>query len=156
MVDSANSPAQTERTSPEVLHDLPSAYLPDPVFGLMHLPRFLAKIRRYIDGTLPASYQGNFTRGFDGLLCLHLGVEPGEIIEMVRNSQNEADVYAHIRNRLNQEVRASEWNRQFVQMGLSGESKTRLEEIKKQLGLEHRSDLLSFADLIEFDEGRIE
>lgn len=146
----------TAPVQPSVLHDLPSVYLPDPVFGLMHLPRFLAKARHAIAGTLPLSYQKNFTKGFDGLLCLHLGIEPGEVIEIVENSANEAEVYQRLRSLFPEDVKAHAWNRAFVQMGLTGESKERLEEVKAKSGLGHRSDILTFADLIEFDEGRME
>ena len=139
-----------------ILHTLPSAYLPDPVFGLMHLPRFLSKVRHQLAGTLPPSYQKNFTKGFDGLLCLHLGIEPGEVIEIVEESANEAEVYQRLRSLFPEDVKAHQWNRAFVQMGLTGESKERLEEVKAQMGLSHRADLITFADLIEFDEGRIE
>lgn len=147
----ATAPASTS-----VLHNLPSAYLPDPVFGLMHLPRFLAKVRHQIAGTLPASYQKNFTKGFDGLLCLHLGIESGEVIEIVEDSANEAEVYQRLRTLFPEDVKAHQWNRFFVQMGLTGESKVRLEDVKAQSGLAHRTDIITFADLIEFDEGRIE
>ncbi len=142
--------------SPSILHDLPSAYLPDPVFGMLHLPRFLAKVRHHIQGTLPPSYQKNFTKGFDGLLCLHLGIEPGEVIDIVEDSANEAEVYQKLRSLFPEDVRADLWNRSFVQMGLSGEAKDRLEEVKASMGLSARQDLLNFADLIEFDEGRLE
>jgi len=143
-------------SSTSVLYDLPSAYLPDPVFGLLHLPRFLVKIKKHLAGTLPASYQKNFTRGFDGLLCLHLGIEPGEVIEIVKESHNEAEVYQKLKSLFPGDMKTHQWNRLFVQMGLNGESKAKLDEVKSQLGLAHRTDLQTFADLIEFDEGRIE
>lgn len=142
--------------SNSILSDLPSAYLPDPVFGLMHLPRLLAKIRHHLAGTLPSAYQKNFTKGFDGLLCLHLGIEPGEVIEIVKESKNEAEVYQRLRNLFPEDIKAHNWNRCFVQMGLTGEQKQRLDDIKTQMGLAHRVDILTFADLIEYDEGRIE
>ena len=74
-----------------ILRDLPSPYEAHPC-GLLHLPRFLAKIRKHLAGELPKSYQRNFTKGFDGFLCLHLGVDPQEIIRAVRDSANEAEV----------------------------------------------------------------
>jgi hypothetical protein len=147
--------APSRTTSGEVLHDLPSVYAPDPIFGLLYLPRFLAKCRKHLDGILPPSYQGNFTKGFDGLLCLHLDIEPGEMIEIVKTSANEADLYARLKDILPGDIHASAWNRQFVQLGLHGEGKTRLEEVKAQMGLVNRSDIVTFADLIEFDEGRL-
>ena len=40
-------------------------------------------------------------------------------------------------------------------MGMSDMALEKLEEIKADLGAENRPDLKSFADVIEFDEGRI-
>ena len=65
----------------EICYDLPSPYLPHRATGLLHLPRFLAKIRKHLTGELPKSYQRNFCKGFDRFLCLHLGVEP-EAVEI--------------------------------------------------------------------------
>ncbi|MEY3911662.1 MAG: hypothetical protein RLY37_1130, partial [Verrucomicrobiota bacterium] len=41
----------------EICYDLPSAYIPHPATGLLHLPRFLGKIRKHLKGELPKSYQ---------------------------------------------------------------------------------------------------
>ena len=71
-------------SSGEILHELPSPYLPHPATGLLHLPRFLAKcriVRR--DGRLPASYAKNYKRGCDRFLCQHLGVDPADIEQAV-------------------------------------------------------------------------
>ena len=68
-----------------ILRDLPSPYEAHSC-GLLHLPRFLAKIRKHLADELPRSYQRNFTKGFDGFLCLHLGVDPQDIINVVRDS----------------------------------------------------------------------
>ena len=48
------------------------------------------------------------------------------------------------------------WNRKVVQMGLSDMALDKLEEIKADLGAGDREDLRSFADVIDFDEGKIE
>ena len=54
------------------------------------------------------------------------------------------------------ELNSHVWNRKVVQMGMSDMALEKLEEIKSDLGAEGRSDLRSFADVIEFDEGRLE
>ena len=89
-------------------------------------------------------------------MCQPLGIEPGEVIEIVEESANEAEVYQRLRALFPEDVKAHTWNRTFVQMGITGESKDRLEDVKAQSGLSHRTDIITFADLIEFDEGRIE
>ncbi len=139
----------------EVLYDLPSPYLADKVFGLLHLPRFLAKIRKHLAGALPKSYQRNFTKGFDGFLCLHLGIEPQAVIELVRSEVSDAGVLERLKSLLLGDVQAAVWNRKLVQIGMSPMGQAKLQEIKTQMGLADRQDLLSFADIIEVDENRL-
>ena len=138
-----------------ILRDLPSPYEAHPC-GLLHLPRFLAKIRKHLAGELPKSYQRNFTKGFDGFLCLHLGVDPQEIIRAVRDSSNEAEVERWLAEMIPSDLRANEWNRKLVQMGMRDMAKDKLQEVKADMGADERDDLLSFADVIELDEGRLD
>lgn len=43
-----------------------------------------------------------------------------------------------------------------MQMGMSSMAKEKLEEVKVDMGAADRDDLISFADVIEYDEGRID
>ena len=138
-----------------ILSDLPSPYQSHPL-GLLHLPRFIAKIRKHLKGVLPPSYQRNFTKGFDGFLCLHLGVEPEDIIECVRSTSTDKELNEKLGELLPENLSAHVWNRKVVQMGMSDMALEKLEEVKSDLGAENRVDLRSFADVIEFDEGRLE
>lgn len=142
-----------------VLGDLPSPYLADPATGLLHLPRFLAKIRKHLEGTLPRSYQRNFRKGFDRFLCLHLGVDPEEVVEAVREAtaagEGEEGVDRRLAALFPADRRAPAWNRQVVQIGMSPEGQERIREILADMGVPDREDIRSFADLIELDEGRI-
>ena len=138
-----------------ILSDLPSPYQSHPL-GLLHLPRFIAKIRKHLKGELPRSYQRNFTKGFDGFLCLHLGVEPEDIIECVRSTSTDKELNEKLGELLPENLSAHIWNRKVVQMGMSDMALEKLEEVKSDLGAENRVDLRSFADVIEFDEGRLE
>ena len=138
-----------------ILSDLPSPYQSHPL-GLLHLPRFIAKIRKHLKGELPPSYQRNFTKGFDGFLCLHLGVEPEDIIECVRSTSTDKELNDKLGELLPENLSAHVWNRKVVQMGMSDMALEKLEEVKSDLGAENRLDLRSFADVIEFDEGRLE
>ena len=54
-----------------------------------------------------------------------------------------------------QDLKIAKWNRQLVQMGMSEMGRQSLADTKKKMGLEHRDDLISFADMIEVDEERI-
>lgn len=122
----------------------------------MHLPRFIAKIRKHLRGELPKSYQRNFCRGFDRFLCLHLGIDPEALIEAVRASgEDEEALEARLEELFPEDVRAAKWNRELVQKGMSEMGREALQEAKAKMGAGDRDDLLSFADMIEFDEGRI-
>jgi len=137
-----------------ILRDLPSPYVPHAC-GLLHLPRFLAKCEKHLNGGLPKSYQRNFRKGFDGFLCLHLGVDPDEIVEIVRTSTSEEERDRRLMALFPDDLQVHVWNRKLVQMGMSEMGRERLEEVKASMGLADRADLLSFADMIEVDEGRI-
>jgi hypothetical protein len=138
-----------------ILRDLPSPYLPHRATGLLHLPRFLAKIRKHLAGELPKSYQRNFTKGFDGFLCLHLGIDPQSVIELVQNSPDEDALEAGLKELLPPDPRPHVWNRKVVQMGMSPAGREKLAEVREQMGVPERTDIISFADMIDFDEGRL-
>jgi len=140
-----------------ICRDLPSPYLPHAGTGLLHLPRFIAKIRKHLAGELPKSYQRNFCRGFDRFLCLHLGIEPQEVIEAVRVSgDDENKLEVKLQALLPENPRAHVWNRELVQKGMSEMGREALDKVKRIMDVQQRDDLRSFADMIDFDEGRIE
>ena len=138
----------------EILYDLPSPYQAHPC-GLLHLPRFIAKIRKHLAGELPKSYQRNFTRGFDGFLCLHLGVDPATVIDAVKNNPDGPALDARLMEIFPEDLRAFVWNRKLAQMGMSEMGRASIAEVKELMELSHRDDLVSFADMIEVDEGRV-
>jgi hypothetical protein len=139
-----------------ICRDLPSPYIPHRATGLLHLPRFIAKIRKHLKGELPASYQRNFCRGFDRFLCLHLGIDPQEVIRLVEsNGEDEAALERDLLALFPKDLRVEKWNREVVQKGMSEMGREALQQAKEKMGVGHREDLLSFADMIDFDEGRI-
>ena len=151
----ASRPNGFSEATGEICYDLPSSYLPHPATGLLHLPRLLAKIRKHLRGELPKSYQRNFGKGFDRFLCLHLGVDPEQVIACVRDASDEADLDRRLLALFPADRRVHVWNRELVQKGMSEMGREALLEAKRKMGAEHRTDILSFADMIDFDEGRI-
>ncbi|GAB4286949.1 MAG: DUF5069 domain-containing protein [Gimesia sp.] len=138
-----------------VLYDLPSPYEAHPC-GLLHLPRFIAKIRKHLAGELPKEYQRNFTKGFDGFLCLHLGVDPADVVEAVKSSDSDAILDEKLKKLFPKDLKAHVWNRKLVQMGMSEMGREKLKEVRAQMEIADREDLVSFADIIDTEEGRIE
>jgi hypothetical protein len=155
--DTATTDTTTTTTAAtDTCRDLPSPYIPHRATGLLHLPRFIAKIRKHLAGTLPPAYQRNFTKGFDGFLCLHLGVEPQAVIAAVRESGADPSALdARLLALFPADLQPAKWNRELVQRGMSEMGHQALEDAKVRMGIAHRTDILSFADMIDFDEGRI-
>jgi hypothetical protein len=142
----------------DVLTTLPSAYLPDPATGLLHLPRFIAKCK-YVkaNGALPPSYAKNYKRGCDRFLSQHLGVDPAALEKIVLESATDEEIKDKLRQLFPADVRAAAWNRRYVQMGMTTAGREFIKEALTAMGCADRADeIKSVPDLIEFDEGRIE
>lgn len=144
-------------SSGDVLTELPSPYLPHATTGLLHLPRFIAKIRYVRDhGELPKSYRKNYKRGFDRFLCMHLGVEPADVEKIVMEAADDAEVDARLLDLFPDDVRAHAWNRELVQKGMTEAGREFLKESLEKMGcLDRAEEIKSVADMIDFDEGRI-
>jgi hypothetical protein len=145
-------------SSGDVLTDLPSAYLPHAATGLLHLPRFLAKCR-YVKahGALPPSYAKNYKRGCDRFLSQHLGIDPAAVEKIVLESSTDEEIEAKLKQLLPADVRAAQWNRRYVQMGMTEAGRGFLKEALTAMGCADRIDeIKSVPDLMEFDERRIE
>lgn len=149
-------------SSGDVLTCLPSPYLPHGPTGLLYLPRFLAKCRYVKEhGALPPSYAKNYKRGLDRFLCMHLGIAPAAVEEIVHRcidrgaSDEERD--RELLALFPADVRAAKWNRELVQKGMTPAGREFLRDALTAMGCADRCDeILSVPDLIDFDEGRIE
>ena len=139
----------------QILEDLPSPYMPHAATGLLHLQRFIAKIQKHLTGELPRSYQRNFTKGFDGFLCMHLEVEPEQVIDIVKTSDNDAERDKRLLKIFPDDLNVPKWNRELVQKGMSEMGREALQSARQKMCIPDRTDLISFADMIDYDEDRI-
>lgn len=146
----------------EVLTCLPSPYLPHAPTGLLYLPRFLAKCRYVKEhGALPASYAKNYKRGLDRFLCMHLGVNPDAVEEIVHacidQNLDQAERDRQLLALFPADRRVARWNRELVQKGMTPAGRDFLRDALTAMGCADRVDeIKSVPDLIDFDEGRIE
>ncbi len=145
-------------SSGEVLTTLPSPYLPHAATGLLHLPRFLAKCKIVKKtGALPPSYAKNYKRGCDRFLCQHLGIEAAAVEKIVFESAADVEIDAKLLAILPAEVRAAQWNRRYVQMGMTPAGREFMATALTAMGCADRlEEIKSVPDLMDFDEGRIE
>jgi len=140
----------------EICFDLPSPYQPHSN-GLLHLPRFIAKIRKHLAGELPKSYQKNFCRGFDRFLCMHLGIDPEKVVEAVREAgDDDALLDQLLRNLFPEDLKVVEWNREITRKGQTEAGRAFLAESLANMGTpEMIGQIDSVMQMIDFDEGRI-
>ncbi len=140
----------------EICFDLPSPYQPHPC-GLLHLPRFIVKIRKDLKGELPKSYQKNFCRGFDRFLCMHLGIEPKQVVEAVRLAgSDELELDRLLAEFFPEDLKVVEWNREVTHKGQTAAGREFLAESLTNMGTpEMIGKIECVMDMIDFDEGRI-
>lgn len=77
------------------------------------------------------------------------------MIEIVKSSQDDAEINEKLAKILPEDLKIAHWNRKLVQMGTSEMGRESLQKSKASLGIEDRNDILSYADIIDFDEGKI-
>jgi hypothetical protein len=126
--------------------------------GWSYLPRYIDKIRLHLAGKLPADYQDNFGKGFDGLWLKYAGATHELMIELVKNSITDGEVCDWVRRN----VKKSPAEKAAHAKDMSGrplagdaEAVARLKLRKEQSGIAHRDDIKTFVDYIDADEKRI-
>ena len=131
-----------------------SAY--DRTGGLVYFARMLDKIRLHAAGQLRADFHANLGAGFDARCCRLLGVEYAALRERVLAGGSDDEVLAWCRT-LPTEEQLLVWNKFMEKRGWRDEddgSTQELETYKAASGLAHRTDLVTFFDYYEVDEGR--
>ena len=126
--------------------------------GWVHLPRFIDKVRLHLAGKLPADYQENFTKGFDGSWLRAADVTAEQMIEVVRNSVTDGEVCDWVRKNVKKSTaEKANFNNFVLNRGTEPEPElqARLKMRKEQAGLAHRNDIKTFVDFIDADEKRI-
>jgi len=134
-----------------------SAY--DQVGGVVYFARMLDKIRLQAAGKLQADYDANLGRGFDGRCCRFLRVDYQELRERALQGGTDQEILAWCfsRGRQPSDEEIIIWNSFMRKRGWrdEGDGVTQeLENYKAQSGHSARTDLLTFFDYYEVDEGR--
>ncbi|MBV9732155.1 MAG: DUF5069 domain-containing protein [Verrucomicrobia bacterium] len=125
---------------------------------LVYFGRMLDKIRLSDQGQLPLGYNLGDQNPifFDGVCCRFLGVEYQQIVNQVRASRSDEEIlewaYEAGKRPTADEVR--HWNSSMTKCGWRDQSTASLNRWKRQLGLENRTDVQTFFDLYDADEGR--
>ncbi|MBI3885878.1 MAG: DUF5069 domain-containing protein [Opitutae bacterium] len=122
---------------------------------LVYFGRMLDKIRLHAAGALPADYQPNFGRGFDGLCCRFLRVKHDAVSARVAAGGTDDEILAWGFEQGG--ARTSEeceiWNNFMMKRGWRDGSSAPLAERIVAFGLAGKT-IETLFDLIENDEGR--
>ncbi len=142
---------------------LPADQVPCSAFtrtgGLVYFARMLDKIRRRAAGRLRADFHPNLGAGFDGRCSRFLGVEYSALCTRVLAGGTDEEILAWCRANgcAPSDEQILIWNKFMLKRGWRDEddgSTQELEAYKAGSGLAHRTDLPTFFDYYEVDEGR--
>jgi hypothetical protein len=131
----------------------------DRTGGMVYFARMLDKIRLHSAGRLRADFHANLGSGFDGRCSRFLGVEYAALRQRVLSGGTDDEILAwcfSTGTHPNDE-QILVWNKFMLKRGWKDEddgSTQELEAYKAASGLAQRTDLLTFFDYYEVDEGR--
>ena len=126
--------------------------------GWSYLPRYIDKIRLHLAGRLPADYQENLGKGFDGMWLKYAGVTHEQMIGVVKNSVTDGEVCDWVRqNVIKSAAEKTAHLKDILSRPLANDAQAvaRLKLRKEQSGIAHRDDIRTFVDYIDADEKRI-
>lgn len=130
----------------------------ETVGGLQYFPRMLDKIRLHAGGELGEDYHKNLggLRTADGSLCNFLRVHYRDLRERVLQGGTDEEIleWCYENGRRLNEGDLIVWNGFISKFGWNDFATPSLEQMKKQAGIEDRTDISTLGDLIDLDEGR--
>lgn len=125
--------------------------------GWMHLPRYIDKIRLHLAGKLAPDYQGNLGKGFDERWLKAAGLVHEQFVNVVRNSITDGQVADWVlKNVPRTEAEKAAHRAGMLNYPAADDQpmQDRLALRKEQSGLANRTDIKTFVDYIDADEGR--
>lgn len=127
--------------------------------GMTYFPRMLDKIRLNARGELGPDYQENFgsARAADGVCCNFLRVEHAKLRERVLQGGSDDEIleWCFENGRRLNEGDLVVWNGFALKLGWRDRVTRSLEQRKAEMGIADRTDIVTIADLIDYDEGRL-
>ena len=122
----------------------------------MHFGRMLDKIRAHARGELPADYQPNLGKGFDGRCVNFLGVDYNRLVERVKQGGTDEEILQWCFNigRKPSEGEIHVWNEFMRKFGWNDQGSEILNRRKKEAGMSDRAEIETMFAFIDADEGR--
>jgi hypothetical protein len=118
--------------------------------------RMLDKIRKHARGELHENHVPFLGKGFDERLCRFLRVDYAAVRQRVLEGDSDEAVlsWCQQNGRGLDDNDVLIWNNFVSKRGWRDETSEALAADKAKRGLEHRSDIVTFFDFYEVDEGR--
>ena len=126
------------------------------VGGMYFFARTLDKIRLHARGELHEDHHEYLGKAYDGRLCHFLRIDYEALKARVLAGGTDAEIFAWCQKsgRGVDEADLLVWNGFASKRGWRDEATASLEKNKTGSGLTHRTDLMTFFDYYEVDEGR--
>ena len=126
------------------------------VGGMLYFGRMLDKLRKHARGELREDFHAMIATGFDGRCCRFLRVEYEAVKARTLQGGTDEEIFAWCQQqgRGLSEEDILIWNTFARKRGWRDEASENLAKNKADSGLAHRSDLVTFFDYYEVDEGR--
>ncbi len=128
----------------------------EKVGGLVFFGRLLDKIRLKAQGKLPEGWHTGPNVGFDGRCVRFLHVTYEALAERASQGGTDAEIlewcFRTGRRPNNEEIQV--WNGFMMKRGWRDDASEALEEAKREAGLGGRTDIQTYFDFQDADEGR--
>lgn len=131
----------------------------DTTNGLLYFARMIDKMRLVREGLLPEVYHPFIGDGFDGRICRFLKVDYAAVRERAAQGGTNEEIlewcFANGRRPTEEEILV--WNKYASKTGWRDDdtgATGRLEKNKADSGLGDRTDIVTFFEYYDYDEGR--
>ena len=130
----------------------------DLVGPLIYFGRMIDKIRLQLEGKLPAEYVSNLGRGFDERCVRLLRLSYRDLVDHLAEHRDATDdqllEWSFNAGHQPEDDEIEIWNEFLRKRAWSDAMSARLEQVKAESGFGHRTDIQTFFQYIDADEGR--
>jgi hypothetical protein len=125
--------------------------------GICYFGRMLDKIRLHLEAQLPADYQPNLGKGFDSRCVNFLGIPYDALCQRVAKGGSDEEILDWCHQTTGSTPSAEQieiWNEYMRKRGWNDDGTAMLLKRLAEGGFSHRTDIQTFFDYIDLDEGR--
>ena len=128
----------------------------EEIDGLPYFPRLTEKVRLFAAGDLHPELHDNLGKGMDLWTCQFLGVHYEDLKRVILDGASDAEAYAWAGEKGVERAEFEKaWFRSYLlNRGFRDDMSEKLAARIRESGFEGRSDIFSFCDYIDADEGR--